>query len=217
MTVNTYINRALRLISKGPSRTLDGDRAIEWSWVVAHLPERPSKILDVGSVQSALTAISARLGHHVTSVDQRPIEYRLEGVEFIQKDIRGLSLQPSEYDVIINCSTIEHVGLLSRYSSKKDPNGDITVMSELRNLLKNDGAMILTIPVGNDAVIAPWHRIYGERRLSALLSGYTIVQSEYWHKTIESLWEQVGERAALAVAGNEHYYALGLYMLKVSR
>lgn len=193
---------------------LEGDRAIEWSWVVANLPKHPCRILDLGCVQSALTGIASRLGHEVTAVDMRDIEYQMERVTFLQGDFNELDLGNKRFDIIINCSTLEHIGLGGRYGSSEKADGDVLAMGRLRSLLAPSGAMILTIPVGQDAVFRPFHRIYGEIRLPILLENYLIQEEEYWSKDKDRLWKRCSRAKALEVAGSEKFYALGLFVLK---
>jgi SAM-dependent methyltransferase len=196
-----------------PTRTLRGDRAIEWSWVIRHLPRDPVSVLDIGCVQSTLSATAARLGHTVTAVDLRPIEYRIDNVHFLQADVRELRL-PLNFSIIMNCSTIEHVGLYGRYGSADDPDGDLRAMRNLRTLLTENGRMILTIPVGNDAIFAPLHRIYGRDRLPQLIAGFKIAEQEYWLKDDEDRWTVCTEGRALGELGSEDYYGLGLFVLR---
>jgi hypothetical protein len=61
--------RALLREGNEQQHPLAGDRAIEWSWVTAHLPQKPGRVLDVGCVGSALSGIAARLGHEVVALD----------------------------------------------------------------------------------------------------------------------------------------------------
>lgn len=204
-----------KLIREGEALCqLDGDRAIEWSWVVVHLPKEPTTVLDVGCVQSALSCIAARLGYAVTGVDLRDIEYEMSGVEFRQGNMIDLDFGGRRFGAIINCSTIEHVGLAGRYGSGADPDGDLRAMRRLGALLEPRARMILTIPVGRDTVLAPYHRVYGRARLPVLLNGFQILKEEYWAKPDAKLWKKCSKAVALDTQGSAGYYALGLFVLQ---
>ncbi len=192
---------------------LSGDRAIEWSWVTMHLPHQPSRVLDLGCVGSVLTGIASRLGHHVTAVDLNDIEYEMPRVRFLKGDVNELDFADGEFDIIMNCSMIEHVGLENRYGSRKMVDGDLVVMERLKKLLKRDGRMILTIPVGIDACFIPFHRIYGIERLPKLFAGYNILQEQFYTKGDISLWHECDKAAALSTRGSAEHYALGLFLL----
>jgi hypothetical protein len=55
-------------------------------------------------------------------------------------------------------------------------------MAKMRQLLKHGGKMLLTIPVGQDALYPSSHRVYGRERLPRLLDGYIVEKKEYWIK-----------------------------------
>ena len=192
---------------------LSGDRAIEWSWVTVHLPTQPSRVLDLGCVGSVLTGIVSRLGHHVTAVDLNDIEYEMPRVTFCKRDINELDFDDGQFDVIMNSSTIEHVGLENRYGAEKRPDGDLVAMEKLSKLLALEGRMILTIPVGVDAIFEPFHRIYGSERLPKLLAYYKIRQEEFWTKGGIDLWNECDKQTALSTTGSTDHYALGLFLL----
>jgi SAM-dependent methyltransferase len=211
----------LRKLMRDPGEVqthpLAGDRAIEWSWVVAHLPRQPARILDLGCVQSPLSAIAARLGHEVTSVDLREIEYDMLGVSFRRGDIAMIDLG-ANFDVIINCSMIEHVGLSQRYGDvAATPDGDLHVMDQLRGLLSPSGRMIMTIPVGLDGLFSPFHRVYGQWRLPLLFRRYDTIEQEFWAKHDGERWQQCDSATALKVTGSVSFYALGLFLLEGSQ
>lgn len=210
----SYLRRFLRPFVKKKIHPLSGDRAIEWSWVVENLPKTPSKILDFGCVGSVLTCISARLGHTVTAIDLREIEYEMNNVKFIKHDFLTLDLNDNNFDIIINSSTIEHIGLPDRYGSKEFKDGDLVAMEKLAKLLKEKGKMILTIPVGIDDIFAPFHRIYGPERLPLLLKNYRVLREEFWFKNNAFKWVKCSKNTALNIKGSYNSYALGLFLLE---
>lgn len=211
----------MRLSDLGMSENtlnLTGDRNVEWSWVAANLPEDPGAVLDFGSGDSLLGLIAAMKGGNVTSLDLQKVSlpYSVNSLVTKTGDILDIDFGNAQFDLIINCSTIEHVGLAGRYGSKEVTDGDLIVMRRLRRLLKaQTGLMILTVPVGIDSVIRPWHRVYGADRLRQLLEGFAVRKKEFWSKRSGlNVWIQVGEKEALAVQPSESFYALGLFALR---
>ena len=195
-----------------------GDRDIEYSWIAANMPEGPGNALDFGSGQSYMGLIAARKGFNTIALDLEPVRwfYKHPRFKFIQGDILKLQFPPSYFDLIINCSAIEHVGLAGRYGVTKDrPDGDIEAMKILKIILKPGGKMLLTIPVGQDNVFKPLHRVYGKERLPRLLEGWEILKEEYWIKDEEGYWICVDKETAL---GREivhpSLYGLGLFVLQ---
>ena len=68
--------------------------------------------------------------------------------------------------------------------------------AELASLLKPEGRMALTIPIGLDAKFAPFHRVYGKQRLPRLLAPFEVVAEEFWAKPTGRHWERVDRAAA---------------------
>jgi hypothetical protein len=123
---------------------------------------------------------------------------------------------------VINCSTVEHVGLSGRYGvTDSRPDGDLEAVKILPRAMKGVGIMLLTIPVGLDQVFTPLCRVYENRRLPLRLAGYSIVKEEYWQKKNSNLWSPWYRAEALqfqASAGSWDYlqniFALGCFILK---
>jgi SAM-dependent methyltransferase len=209
-------------LPKLPQRNLDGERDIEWSWVSANIPNGKGRALDFGPGGSYLSLTLAHKGYDVTAVDLMPIQWyhHLPNVNLIQGDLLQLPLEDASFDVIVVCSTVEHVGIAGRYNiTQYEADGDLAAMKKLHRLLKVDGTMLLTCPVGRDAVFPPLHRVYGSR-LPRLLEGYRVEHEEFWIKNEANCWIPCNKQTALAFepysyAPNGAYscYALGTFIL----
>lgn len=200
---------------KGPN--LAGDRDIEWSWISSQMPSGPGEALDFGNGGSFLGLIAAQRGFHVTAVDLGPVQwsYAHPNLRFMEGDILKLPLPKDHFDLVINCSTVEHVGLAGRYGvTKSCPDGDLEAMVHLRKLLKPGGAMLVTIPVGHDTVFPPLHRVYGFKRLPKLLDGYIVDREEYWVKNAGNCWVLTDKQEALRREPAERLYGLGCFVLR---
>ena len=211
---------ASRRIAERGGATLVGDRSIEWSFCLARLADGPGTTLDFGADIGFLSLAAAQREHDVVALDRMPpaLEYRHPRVIPVQADILHRPLEGRRFDQIINCSSVEHVGLAGRYGSFEDPSGDLKAMAIMRDLLDADGRMIMTIPVGRDLVCAPLHRIYGHERLPRLLEGYSVQEAQYWLRDpAASAWTQVDREDALQTEGSEWFYALGLLVLGRAR
>jgi len=200
-----------------PIPNLKGDRDIEHSWITANMPEGPGKALDFGCGPFWLGLLAARKGFTITAIDLEPVSwyYGHPSLRFLQGDILKLTLPSNYFDVIINCSSIEHVGLARRYGvTESRPDGDIEAMAVLKSLLKPGKVMLLTIPVGRDRVFNPLHRVYGLDSLPRLLEGWEVVKKECWIKDALNRWICVEESVALNNEPSRHCYGLGLFVLK---
>jgi hypothetical protein len=196
----------------GPS--LAGDRWVEWSFCMARLAEGEGTTLDFGADIGFLSLAAAQRGHEVTALDREPsaLDYVHPRVRHVRADILDRPLAGQRFDQVINCSSVEHVGLAGRYGSGDQPDGDIEAMAILAGMMAPDARMILTIPVGRDLVWPPLHRIYGDERLPRLLEPFEIREAQYWCKGGEH-WQQRDREQALAVQGSDAFYALGLFVL----
>lgn len=198
---------------------LKGDRDIEWSFVAAYCPEGPGDALDFGTGGSSLGLIAARKKFHVTSIDLGRIDwpYAYPKLKFIQGDLLEIPLPEQKFDLIINCSTIEHVGLAGRYNILHNkPDGDLEVMKYLKKIMKPNGSMLITIPVGRDSVFKPLHRVYGLERLPKLFKGYTIEHEEFWVKNEDNQWIMADKTEALMKEPQSNLYGLGCFVLRNS-
>jgi SAM-dependent methyltransferase len=208
--------------SQGPN--LEGDRDIEWSWVSANMPIGAGQAFDFGTGESNLAFQAALRGFEVTSIDLGSTIriYSHPKVRYIQADLLTKDLPMGSYELVINCSTVEHVGLSGRYGvTDHRSDGDLEAMKKLLRAMKPGGIMLLTIPVGLDQVFAPLCRVYGDKRLPLLLKGYSILKEEYWQKKNSNSWSPCPRTEALqfqASAGSWNYlhniYALGCFMLQ---
>lgn len=228
----SWLHRLLRrfrrsvpfLLKKGPAVNLLGDRDIEWSWVASHIPQGPGLCLDFGNGGSMLGLIAAMRGFETTALDLSSPDWPYDHphLSFVKQDILDCKLPESRFDLIINCSAVEHVGLAGRYhvaASRAD--GDLEAMRIMRRLLKPDGIMILTVPVGKDKIFAPYCRVYGQNRLPALLDGYRAEEEDFWVKDAANHWVSCTKDSALdfdADAGSgsafRDVYALGCFVLR---
>ena len=207
-------------LMEGRPPNLNGDRAIECSWIAAHMPDGPGRALDFGCGNwSWMSLLAARKGFDVTGFDIQNVQwpYLYRSLGFMRGDILKVELPRGDFDLIINCSAIEHVGLDRYGATALTDAGDLEAMKRLRSLLKSNKPMLLTIPVGLDTVIAPLHRVYGIVRLPKLLEGWAVDQQEYWIKDEENRWILVSKEVALQNPPTRRCYGLGLFVLRNAR
>jgi SAM-dependent methyltransferase len=208
--------RVSRRLAPNDGPSLSGDRWVEWSFCMSRLADGPGRTLDFGADIAFLSLAAAQRGHDVVALDRlrSSAEFEHPRVHALQADVLTHDFGDERFDQIINCSSVEHVGLGGRYGSRDATDGDLEAMAVLRGTLGPEGQMILTIPVGHDLVAAPLHRIYGEERLPRLLDGFYVTEEQYWCKR-DDRWHQAPRYEAMAVAGSEDFYALGLFVLGV--
>jgi SAM-dependent methyltransferase len=203
-----------------PPINLSGERNVEWAYIASRLPVGNGYVLDFGAGNGEISMHAVQKGHHVVALDleQNPFHWTHPNLERICGDLLSLELPASRFDFVVNCSTVEHVGLMGRYGVVVEENdGDLAAMSKLRQFLKPSGKMLMTVPCGRDSVFSPWHRVYGERRLPRLLEAYEIEEEYYWRKNADNCWCPADRESALSFPPTGHpafSYALGCFVLR---
>ena len=180
------------------------------------MTDGPGTTLDFGTDIGFLAIAAAQRGHVVVAFDRlaSTLDYVHPRVRHVQGDVLTHDFGDQRFDQILNCSSVEHVGLGGRYGSSDAPDGDLQAMATMRGLLSPGGRILLTIPVGRDMVCAPQHRIYGEDRLPRLIDGFAVDEQQFWLKT-DAGWRQCERAQALATEGSTSFYSLGLFVLSI--
>lgn len=218
---NGILKKALEY-SRRFKPTLKGDRDIEWGWTKRRLTEfgqaggTGRRMLDFGCGQSAeLTRFASQLGFAVTAVDMMPLKAAVpDSVHFIQGEFLEQDFGGQEFDVIVNCSSVEHSGLAGRYGVLENrSDADLQAMKKMRELVEPSGRQLLVIPVGRDVVVGSLHRVYGPQRLPRLLAGWEVESEQFWLKDENDKWQPVDRASALQREGTLAY-AIGCFVLR---
>jgi SAM-dependent methyltransferase len=193
---------------------LEGEKLVDWGWICVNLPKGPKQALEIGSGRSPIVPAMLALGYDVTAVDlSYDISRVFSSLKFHFGDFQQLPCDHG-FDVIVLCSVVEHIGLSGRYDAREEPDGDLKAMRKVFELLKPEGQLFLTIPVGQDVVHRPFHRVYGQERLKSLLDGFSVLQSRYLIKKPWGPWYAADEGKALSVSRDIQRYALGEFILQ---
>lgn len=212
------------VVPVAPATNIWGERNVEWSFLSAEMPSGPGEAIEFGCEQGYMSLLAAQKGFHVLANDlqQQSFTWRHPNVEFRKGDFLRLELPRGHFDLAINCSSVEHVGIAGRYGITAEQNdGDIEVMQRLADVLKPDGLLLMSAPCGRDSIMAPWCRVYGAQRLPRLFAPFRVVKECYWMKDQENRWVQSTREAALDFQprndpsdGHGCAYALGCFVLR---
>jgi len=202
------------------SNPLTGDRCIEYAFVVRNLvgldKKRYKRVLDVGCLASPLTTIVKEIGFVVDGIDLLPSPYVYEGINYIQADFLSADFKDSLYDVVILCSTVEHIGLEGRYGSPSIKDGDIKALEKVKQVLKSGGILVLTVPYGQEKTIKRLHRVYNKNGelLQYVYANFKVEVEDFYKNNSQNIWVKCGEVEAERVSPAEDNYALGLFMFR---
>src|SRR5260370_40470272 len=118
-----------------------GERHVEWTFLSSEMPCGPGEAIEFGCEEGYMSLLAAQKGFHVVANDlqAQSFHWRHPKVEFLQGDFLKLELPRNHFDVAINCSSVEHVGVAGRYGVEVTlHNGDIQVMRRLPEILNPD-------------------------------------------------------------------------------
>ncbi len=220
------VKRALVPPAAAPAPLVNiwGERNVEWSFLSSEMPNGPGEAIEFGCEQGYMSLLAAQKGFHVLANDlqEQSFTWQHPNVEFRQGDFLKMELPRNHFDLAINCSSVEHVGVAGRYGITADQDeGDIEVMQRLADVLKPNGRILMTAPCGRDTVMAPWCRVYGSQRLPRLFAPFQVVKESYWAKDSQNRWVFATREAALDFQprndpndGHGCSYTLGCFVLR---
>lgn len=81
--------------------------------------------------------------------------------------------QTKDFDILIVLSIMGSYQL-DFFNTLSDPNKDLLFMKSLKNLLKKDGLLFLSIPVGTDQLLETTQKVYGHKGLKLLFKDWRI-------------------------------------------
>lgn len=164
------------------------ERILENPLIIQHLPQKKSRILDVGSRYSQVPLEMAALGHEVVALDIEDYVFKHKNLRFVKGDIRKTPFRNNYFDVVTIISTLEHVGMgETSYGDAQEADGDVTAMKEICRILKPRGLILMTLPFGK-AKVLPFLRVYDRRRIKQISKGFSIRREVYMYNNKES-WE----------------------------
>jgi len=129
----------------------------------------PANHIDVGS------RIDGFIAHLLTFrkvevLDIRTIDSQIDGMTFRQADLMQFdSLPIAEYDSVSCLHALEHFGL-GRYGDSIDPDGHIKGLKSLIMLLKPNGKLLLSVPIGRERIEFNAHRVFAVSTIVDLTS-----------------------------------------------
>ncbi len=156
------------------------ERVVEFPWVAS----RPlgGRVLDAGSALNhlhVLLALRPRMDdlHVVTLAPDEEESFPRLGVSYLYADLRDLPFKDASYDRAVCISTLDHVGLdNARFgdgsTSADDPQAEaIGAIRELRRVLRAEGGLYLTLPVGRGERF-DWVRSFTNDEVDELIAAF---------------------------------------------
>lgn len=147
------------------------ERVVEIPWVLSRLREA-GRVLEVGYAfaETAYLGGLLRSGVELVGVDLATRD--VDGMETVEADVRALPFPDRSFDQVLLVSTLEHIGADNTvYGLAAESDGDARVeaLRELRRVLRVDGDLLVTVPLGEPADHG-WFRQEDERGWTELFA-----------------------------------------------
>lgn len=188
----------------------------EYFWQDLHVARKihqagPQRHVDVGSRFDGFVAHVASF-REIEVIDIRPIKATIPGVRFTQMDMMGGDVRMDAYCDSLSClHALEHFGL-GRYGDPLDPDGHVKGLGNLVRLLKHEGRLYLSTPVGIERIEFNANRVFCPERLVQLARDMGLrLDGLGWIAQDNPVVESVDFKADLAHLKQMHY-ALGIFI-----
>lgn len=119
----------------------------------------PIKHVDIGSrIDGFVTHVAAY--REIEIFDIRPLSVKIENISFIQGDLTGDISSYHNYTDSLSClHALEHFGL-GRYGDPVDYFGHIKGFKNITSIIKKDGKLYLSVPIGSQRIEFNAHRVF---------------------------------------------------------
>lgn len=135
----------------------------------------PNKHLDIGSSIEGFVAHVASF-RTIYVLDVRPISSTIPGIIFNTFDLSSTidEKENGTFDSISCLHALEHFGL-GRYGDKIDVNGHIKGLTNMSKLLKNNGMLYLSVPIGKERVEFNANRVFDPKNIIEICKNLELV------------------------------------------
>ncbi len=127
-------------------------------WVFENvLKRKPKSHIDIASTYELSGYLSKIVP--TTFIDYRPVDTKLKNLKIMRGDITDLPLEDNSVSSLSCLHVLEHIGL-GRYGDPVDSLSYKKAVSELQRVLKSDGLLYFSTPIGKEAVYFNAHRVF---------------------------------------------------------
>jgi SAM-dependent methyltransferase len=126
------------------------ERVVEIPWVLSRL-RASGRVLEVGHAFAETPYLGGLLRSGVDLVGVDLAARDVEGMETARADVRELPFGDRSFDQVLLVSTLEHVGAdntVYGLGKEADPDARVRALRELGRVLRQDGSLLVTVPVG---------------------------------------------------------------------
>jgi hypothetical protein len=165
------------------------ERIVELPFALGQLSRLapPARILDVGAAESTFALSAASLGYRVTALDPQGVPYEHPNLEVFSCRLEDWEGDAEPFGAVFLISAVEHFGLGAYGERLGDTRSDHAALLRIRELLAEDGLLVLTTPYG-EASVDEFERVYDDAGLEQLLEGWKIIERRAVTRTERLTW-----------------------------
>ncbi len=131
-------------------------------WGAMKIQERmPEEHFDIGSrIDGFISHLMLLKNVKITLIDIRPLDREIPGVNFLQGDATDLKgIADNSIASLSALCSLEHFGL-GRYGDDIDPEACFKAFKAIQRVIKQDGYIYISVPIGKERVCFNAHRIF---------------------------------------------------------
>lgn len=130
----------------------------------------PLKHVDVGSRVDGFVAHVASF-REIEVFDIRKLTNSINNIKFVQADFMNENFNITDYCDSLSClHALEHFGL-GRYGDKINYNGHLMGWNNLHKILKKNGKLYFSVPIGKQRIEFNAHRVFSIATLLQMMEG----------------------------------------------
>jgi len=168
--INTYPC----LYEKTSTTAFDSHYFYQDIWAFRKIFESKCKLhVDVGSKISFIGLLSVIT--NVTFIDIRPLLVNLESLNSKKGSILSMPYNSNSIDSLSCLHVAEHIGL-GRYGDSLDPMGTKKAAEELTRVLKPNGNLYFSLPIGKPKLCFNAHRIHSTEQILSYFSSLHLIE-----------------------------------------
>lgn len=184
------------------------ERIVEYPWLISKIKNIDGCLLDAGSVLNFNYLL------HNTALRNKKIfistlapekhAYWNYGISYVYEDMRDICYKDNYFDMVTCLSVIEHVGMdntklytCDPLKNEQTPTTYLTLIAELRRVIKSGGTLFLTIPFGKHQNYG-WLQVFDGSMVDLIIKEFkpsTCVESYF--KYSRSGWESCSRTDAV--------------------
>lgn len=143
-------------------------------WVFNNVNKlKPKDHYDIGSTYQMSGYLAGITKAHF--LDIRPVKADIDNLELLEGNIENLPFEDNSLDSVSCLHVIEHIGL-GRYGDKLNINGSEIACKELSRVVKPNGYLYLSTPIGRERICFNAHRVFNPKTILRYCKDLELVQ-----------------------------------------